>query len=156
MCIPKQAAGWLGWVLACFAAAASGALFMPGAWYASITKPSWNPPSWLFGPVWTTLYVLMATAAWLVWRQGGFAAQKRPLGWFLAQLVLNAAWTPLFFGLHWMGVALAEMLLLWAAILITLLAFRPLSRAAAWLLVPYLAWVSFAAVLNFTLWRLNA
>lgn len=156
MSFPRQVAGWLGWVFGCFAAAASGALFMPGAWYASIQKPVWNPPSWLFGPVWTTLYLMMATAAWLVWRQGGFAAQRRPLGWFLGQLVLNAAWTPIFFGLHWMGVALLEMLLLWTAILMTLKAFRPVSRPAAWLLVPYLAWVSFAAVLNFTLWRLNA
>lgn len=142
-------------MLLCFAAAASGALFMPGAWYASIHKPAWNPPSWLFGPVWTTLYLMMATAAWLVWRRGGFAAQRRPLGWFLGQLALNAAWTPIFFGLHWMGVALVEMLLLWGGILMTIKAFRPVSRPAAWLLVPYLAWVSFAAVLNFTLWQLN-
>lgn len=152
----RLALGWIGWVLACFAAAASGAMFMPGEWYASIQKPPWNPPSWLFGPVWTTLYFMMATAAWLVWRQGGFAAQRRPLGWFLAQLALNAAWTPIFFGLHWMGVALLEMLLLWGGILLTINAFQRISRPAAWLLVPYLAWVSFAAVLNFTLWRLNS
>lgn len=152
----RLALGWIAWVLACFAAAASGAMFMPGEWYASIQKPPWNPPSWLFGPVWTTLYFMMATAAWLVWRQGGFAAQRRPLGWFLAQLALNAAWTPIFFGLHWMGVALLEMLLLWGGILLTINSFRKTSRPAAWLLAPYLGWVSFAAVLNFTLWRLNS
>jgi len=90
-----------------------------------------------------------------VWQRGGFAMQRRPLGLFLAQLALNALWTPLFFGLRQPGVAFAEIILLWLAILATLLAFRPVSRAAAWLLVPYLAWVSFAAVLNGTLWRLN-
>ncbi len=129
---------------------------MPGEWYASLRKPSWNPPGWIFGPVWTALYAMMAVAAWLVWRRGGFAAQRRPLGWFLAQLALNAAWTPLFFGLHWPGVAFAEIVLLWLAIVATLAAFRRVSRTATLLLVPYLLWVTFATVLNFTLWRLNA
>ena len=149
---------WLalaGWLLLCFAAAALGGLFMPGAWYASLQKPSWNPPGWIFGPVWTALYAMMAVAAWLVWRRGGFAAQRRPLSLFLAQLALNAAWTPLFFGLKNPGLAFAEIILLWLAIAATLAAFRPVHRGAAWLLVPYLAWVSFASVLNFTLWRLN-
>jgi tryptophan-rich sensory protein len=151
----RQVTALAGWVLLCFAAAALGGLFMPGDWYASLRKPSWNPPGWVFGPVWTVLYTMMAVAAWLVWRRGGFAAQRRPLTLFLVQLALNAAWTPLFFGLHWPGVAFAEMLFLWLAIGATLLAFRPVSRVAAWLLAPYLAWVSFAAALNFTLWRLN-
>jgi tryptophan-rich sensory protein len=97
----------------------------------------------------------MAVAAWLVWRQGGFAAQRRPLMLFLVQLALNALWTPLFFGLHWIGLAFVEILLLWVAIVATIVAFRPVSRVAAWLLVPYLAWVSFASVLTFALWRLN-
>lgn len=144
-----------GWLLLCFAAASMGALFMPGEWYASLRKPSWNPPGWLFGPVWSALYTMMAVAAWLVWRQGRFAAQRRPLGLFLAQLALNALWTPLFFGLHQPGVAFAEILLLWLAIAWTLAAFWRVHRVAAWLLAPYLAWVSFAALLNFTLWRLN-
>lgn len=145
-----------GWFALCFGAASLGALFMPGEWYASLRKPSWNPPGWIFGPVWTALYAMMAVAAWLVWRRGGFAAQRRPLGWFLAQLALNAAWTPLFFGLHWPGVAFAEIVLLWLAIVATLAAFRRVSRTATLLLVPYLLWVTFATVLNFTLWRLNA
>lgn len=144
-----------GWLLLCFGAAALGGLFMPGEWYASLKKPWWNPPGWIFGPVWTALYTMMAVAAWLVWKRGGFPARRRPLGLFLAQLALNAAWTPLFFGLHRPGLAFAEIVLLWMAIAATLLAFRPVSRVAAWLLAPYLAWVSFAAVLNFTLWRLN-
>ena len=147
--------GLCGWLLACFAAASLGALFMPGEWYAALNKPAWNPPGWIFGPVWSALYTMMAVAAWLVWQRGGFATQRRPLAMFLAQLVLNAAWTPLFFGMHRPGVAFAEIILLWLAIAATLVAFRPVSRAAAWLLAPYLAWVSFAAVLNGTLWRLN-
>jgi tryptophan-rich sensory protein len=145
-----------GWLLLCFAAASLGGLFMPGEWHENLKKPSWNPPGWLFGPVWTALYTMMAVAAWLVWKQGGFAAQRRPLTLFLVQLALNAAWTPLFFGLHWLGVAFAEIVLLWLAIAATVATFRPVSRTAMWLLVPYLAWVSFAAVLNFTLWRMNS
>jgi benzodiazapine receptor len=144
-----------GWVLLCFAAATPGALWPPGEWFAALQKPAWNPPGWIFGPVWSALYTLMAVAAWLVWRRGGFAAQGRPLGAFLAQLALNALWTPLFFGLHWPGAAFAEILLLWLAIAWTIAQFWRVQRAAAWLLAPYLAWVSFAAVLNGTLWRLN-
>lgn len=99
---------------------------------------------------------MMGVAAWQVWRQGGWARQSRPLGIFLVQLALNALWTPLFFGWHLPGVAFAEIVLLWLAIAATMVAFRPVSRPALLLLAPYLAWVSFAAVLNFTLWRLNA
>jgi translocator protein len=152
----RAALALVGWLLACFAAAAMGGLFMPGEWYASLKKPSWNPPGWVFGPVWTMLYTIMAVSAWLVWRRGGFAAQRWPLSLFLVQLALNAVWTPLFFGWHWPGVAFAEIVLLGLAILATFLAFRPVSRVAAWRLAPYLAWVSFAAFLNFTLWRLNS
>ncbi len=145
-----------GWVLICFAAASFGALFLPGESYASLKKPTWNPPAWIFGPVWTVLYATMALAAWLVWRRGGWAGQRRPLLLFLAQLALNALWTPLFFGLHRLGLAFAEIVLLWLMIAATLAAFRSANRAAMWLLVPYLAWVSFAAVLNLALWRLNS
>lgn len=151
-----QVIGLIGWILLSFSAATMGALFMPGEWYASLKKPSWNPPGWVFGPVWTALYTMMGVAAWLVWRRGGFAAQRRPLTLFLVQLALNAAWTPLFFGLRQPGLAFSEIVLLWLAIAATLIAFRPVSSAASWLLAPYLAWVSFAAALNFALWRLNA
>ena len=151
----RLALGLVGWLVACFLAASLGAVFMPGEWYAALKKPAWNPPAWIFGPVWTALYATMAVAAWLVWKRGGVHAHRRPLALFLTQLVLNAAWTPLFFGLHWPGFAFAEMVALWLAIAATLAAFWPLSRAAAWLLAPYLAWVSFAAALNFALWRLN-
>jgi tryptophan-rich sensory protein len=142
-------------MLACFVAAAMGGLFMPGEWYASLRKPSWNPPGWIFGPVWTVLYTMMAVAAWMVWRRGGWGKQRTPLLVFLAQLMLNALWTPLFFGLQRPGLAFAEILLLWLAIVVTIVVFNPVSRPAMLLLVPYLAWVSFAAALNFTLWRLN-
>jgi len=145
-----------GWVLLCFAAASLGGIFMPGEWYSSLKKPSWNPPGWVFGPVWTALYTMMAVSAWLVWKRGGFAAQSRSLSFFLIQLALNAAWTPLFFGLHWTGVAFVEIVLLWLAIAATLGVFYPVSRVAAWLLAPCLAWVSFATILNYTLWRLNS
>ncbi len=154
--VGRQIPAVVGWVLICFAAASLGSLFMPGEWYASLKKPTWNPPSWIFGPVWTVLYTTMAVAAWLVWRRGGWTAQRRPLLLFLAQLALNAFWTPLFFGLHRPGLAFAEIVLFWLAIAVTLAAFYSVSRAAAWLLAPYLAWVSFAAALNFTLWRMNS
>jgi len=149
---------WMGllvWLIASFSAAALGAFFMPGAWYDSLNKPAWNPPGWVFGPVWSTLYTLMAVAAWLVWKRGGFRDQRKPLTWFIAQLALNSAWSPLFFGLHEPSIAFGEILLLWAAIAGTIRAFYPVSRPAACLLIPYLAWVSFATALNFTLWRLN-
>jgi tryptophan-rich sensory protein len=139
----------------CFGAAAFGGFFGPAEWYATLKKPAWNPPGWVFGPVWTALYTMMAVAAWLVWQRGGFASQRRPLTLFLAQLALNAAWTPLFFGLRLPGLAFAEIMVLWLAIAATLTSFRGVSRPAAWLLVPYLAWVTFAAALNFALWRLN-
>ncbi len=125
---------------------------MPGAWYAALQKPSWNPPAWLFGPAWTLLYTLMAVAAWLVWKRVGFS---RPIALYFAQLALNAAWTPIFFGAHQLGWALIEIVVMWIAILLTLLSFRRAGTTAGWLLVPYLAWVSFASFLNFTLWRLN-
>ena len=150
------AAALIGWILLSFSAALPSAWFMPGSWYFALNKPSWNPPGFLFGPVWSTLYTLMGIAAWLVWKRGGWPTQKRPLALFLLQLALNALWTPLFFGAHLMGPALAEMTLLWLAIAATIAAFLPVSKTAAALLVPYLLWVSFAAFLNFTLWRLNS
>jgi benzodiazapine receptor len=151
----RQALVLVGWAVLCFAAASMGAFFEPGEWYGALKKPDWNPPGWIFGPVWTALYMMMAVAAWLVWRHGGWGQQRKPLIVFLVQLALNALWTPLFFGLHWPGVAFAEIVLLWLAIAATIVVFHPVSRPAMLLLVPYLTWVSFAAALNFTLWRLN-
>ncbi len=145
-------AGWLG---LCFAVAALGGLFLPGEWYARLRKPAWNPPNWVFAPVWSTLYAVMAVAAWLVWRRGGWARHRRPLLLFLLQLLFNALWSPLFFGLHLAGLAFVDLLLLWLALLLTVLDFWRVRRPAGMLLLPYLAWVSFAGALNFALWRLN-
>jgi translocator protein len=147
--------GAVGWLVVTFVAAAAGARFMPDQWYEGLTKPSWNPPNWVFGPVWTVLYLLMAVAAWLVWSQNGFAHAAVPLAFFLVQLGLNAIWSWLFFGRHQLLGALIDLIALWAAILITLILFWRGVMLAGILLVPYLAWVSFAGVLNATLWRLN-
>ncbi len=151
----RSAIGLVAWILVCFGAGLFGALFEPGEWYAGLDKPSWTPPNWLFGPVWTLLYIMMGAAAWLVWRQPG-KQTRRALALFCVQLVLNAAWSWLFFGLHLPAVAMVEILLLSLAIAATIVAFQPLSRTAAFLLLPYLLWVSFASMLNFALWRLNA
>jgi benzodiazapine receptor len=146
----------VGWLALTFAAAATGVFVSPGGWYASLAKPAWNPPGWLFGPVWTLLYAMMAVAAWLVWREGGWKAQRRALGLYLVQWALNALWTPLFFGLQRPGLALVEIITLDAAVLVTLVAFWRVRRTAGLLLVPYMLWVAFATVLNITIWRLNA
>ena len=143
---------------ACFGAAALGTMFTwPGVstWYQGIRKPSFSPPNWVFGPVWTALYTMMAVAAWLVWQKSDAAARSVPLVLFGVQLALNAAWSPIFFGLRSFGWALADIVALWLAIVATLVAFLRVSAPAGLLLVPYLAWVSFAAVLNFGIWRLN-
>lgn len=145
----------IGWLVLCFAAAGTAVFVSTDGWYVALHKPSWNPPAWLFGPAWTLLYITMAVAAWLVWREGGWKAQGRALGLFLLQWFLNALWTPLFFGLHRPGLAFAEIVLLWLAIAATLVSFWRVRQVAGILLVPYLAWVSFAAALNFTIWRLN-
>lgn len=148
-----------GWALVVFllvtfaAPAVSAFIEMPGAWYEGLQKPTWNPPAWLFGPVWTLLYTLMAVAAWLVWKRVRFGS---PMTLYFVQLVLNAAWTPVFFKAHALGGGLVVIVALWLAILMTWLSFRRVNAAAGWLFVPYLAWVSFATYLNFTLWRLNA
>ncbi len=123
------------------------------SWYPTLNKPSWNPPSWVFGPVWTALYIMMGVAAWLVWRTKDRIAPAMIL--FFSQLALNFAWSFLFFGARspWLG--LVDITMLWLALVATMLAFFGRSTLAGLLMVPYLAWVSFAALLNFTIWRLN-
>jgi tryptophan-rich sensory protein len=148
--------GLVLWVLAALAAGWIGSNFMPGEWYASLAKPSWNPPSSVFAPVWTTLYVLMGVAAWLVWREVGFSGARLALSLFIIQLVLNALWSYLFFGLQRPMIAFIEIIVLWCAILATLVSFWKVRPAAGALLIPYLCWVSFASALNYQLWRLNA
>lgn len=157
-----QSKAWLGsvlalglWIAFSFAAAIGGAFTEMGAWYRSLEMPGWNPPGWVFGPVWTALYVMLGVAAWRVWRHGGFRQQKVALGAFGAQWILNALWTPLFFGMHRPGLALIDLMLLWVAALVTTVLFWRTDRVAGGLLVPYMLWLSFAAALNFAIWRLN-
>lgn len=136
---------------------ALGSLFTSSSvqtWYVTLTKPAFNPPSWLFGPVWTILYILMGVSFWMIWTSKS-KEKKRAIVLFLIQLFLNGIWSPVFFGAHSIGGALTLIVLLWAAIALTILVFKKISKPAAWLLVPYILWVSFATVLNFAIWRLN-
>lgn len=145
----------IAFMAASYAAAATGVIFRPGDWYKQLDKPRWRPPDWLFAPVWIVLYASIGLSGWLVWREESIAGAAQPLGVYAAQLLLNAAWTPIFFGLHRPGLALIEIMMLWAAILATTIMFQPVSALAAWLLVPYLVWVSFASALNYSVWRRN-
>lgn len=149
---------WIALILflvACFAVAGLGSFAtnpeIP-TWYAKLKKPAWTPPNWLFGPVWTTLYAAMAVAAWLVWKREGWQAA---LTLFAIQLVLNLAWSFIFFRFHNPGWAFAEIVLLWIAIAATAISFAPVSKVSAALLVPYLVWVTYAAALNLSIWRMN-
>jgi benzodiazapine receptor len=148
-----------GSIVLCMLAGFIGSLFttpkVPG-WYAGLQKPPFNPPAWLFGPVWTALYILMGIALFLVWRKGLAARGVRiALIVFLVQLVLNALWSFAFFGAESPGAGLAVIVALWGAIVASIALFAPLSRAAAVLLVPYILWVSFAAILNASIYLLN-
>jgi benzodiazapine receptor len=153
----KQIWGLAGWLLVTFAAAAVGAIasIEASSFYLQLARPVWAPPAGVFGPVWSVLYTLIGIAAWRVWRQGGFRLQRAALTLFLVQLVLNALWSWLFFGWHRGALAFADIVLLLASILATLIAFWRAERLAGALLVPYLAWVSFASALNFAVWQLN-
>lgn len=145
-------------ILICFGVAWIGSsATMPSIpnWYASLRKPNWTPPNWLFSPVWTFLYLSMAVAAWLVWRRAGLLGAALPLALFGIQLGLNLAWSIIFFGLKNIGLAMVDIVLLWLAIAATTFAFWRVSVLAGWLFVPYLAWVTFAAVLNFSIWNMN-
>ena len=152
----KNILGLVGWLVVSFIAAWIGSRYMPGAWYASLAKPSWNPPNSVFGPVWTVLYVLMGIAAWLVWRKAGFSGAGAALTLFVLQLALNALWSYLFFGRHRPDWAFFDIVALWAVILIVMVLFWRVDRIAGGLMAPYLVWVTFASYLNFALWRLNA
>ncbi len=157
MSVGNQTLGLIGWLLFSFAASAVGAIASVNApdFYAELIRPEWSPPAWLFGPVWTVLYALMAIAAWLVWREKGFAGARLAMGLFVAQLIVNALWSWLFFAWQQGTMALVDIGLLWGLIVATIVAFWRIKPAAGLLLTPYLAWVSFAAALNFALVRLN-
>jgi tryptophan-rich sensory protein len=151
--------GLIGWIALCYLIAFAGALVSPGMaspdWYDALAKPAWNPPNWLFGPVWTTLYTLMGISAWMIWKDYGFRNARAALSVFLFQLLLNGLWSQLFFGLQLIGWAFVEVVILAIAIFATIVVFHKKNQIAAWLLVPYLLWVLFASVLNGTIWWLN-
>lgn len=150
-----KALGLLFWAGVTFLAALFGSQFEAGPWYDEIAKPSWTPPSITFGIVWPILYSLIALAAWIVWMTSGFAGAKAALSLYLFHLLLNAVWSWLFFGERLFGVAFAEIVVLWFAILGTIILFWRHNRWAAMMLLPYIAWVSFASALNFSIWQMN-
>jgi tryptophan-rich sensory protein len=145
----------IGFVGICFLAAATGAMFRPGDWYEQLRKPAWRPPNWVFPPAWTFLYLTIAVSGWLVWRTSGFAGAAFPFAIYLVQLILNASWSPIFFGMRRPDLAFIDVVMLWLSIIATIAAFHRVNAVAAWLLLPYLAWVTFAVALNLTIWRLN-
>lgn len=153
----QQVVGIIAWLAICFVAAAIGSVasVRAGSFYLSLDRPTWAPPASIFGPVWTFLYATMAVAAWLVWREGGFRFARTALTLFLVQLSLNALWSWLFFAWRLGGPAFIDILLLWLLIVATLIAFWRIRPLAGALLIPYLLWVSFAAVLNYSVWQLN-
>ncbi len=153
----KQIIGLIAWLVVCFIASGIGALasIRAQSFYTQLTQPSWAPPPWVFGPVWTILYAMMAIAAWLVWRTGGFRANRAALSLFLAQLSVNAIWSWLFFAWHLGALAFADIALLWILVIATTAMFWRVRPLAGALFIPYLLWVSFAAALNFSVWQLN-
>lgn len=152
-----QILGLLAWLITVFAASSIGALASINAseFYAALAQPGWAPPPSVFGPVWSLLYALMGISVWLVWREGAFRQNRKVLGLFMAQLALNALWSWLFFTWNLGGLALAELIILWVFILATIIGFWRVKAIAGVLLLPYLCWVSFAGLLNFSLWNLN-
>jgi translocator protein len=149
-------AGWITLVLGL--GSGIGIFFGPDEWFQTIAKPTWNPPGWLFGPVWTVLYIMVGISVWLIQqrRDVSSAAKASAMRLFWIQLVLNLAWTPIFFGLHSPALAFVLICALWITIVLTISAFGKISTWAGYLLIPYLAWVSFALILNGTIWLMNA
>jgi tryptophan-rich sensory protein len=153
----KQVIGLIAWLGVTFAAASIGAFASAkaGVFYQALVRPGWAPPAFLFAPVWSMLYLLMAISAWLVWREQGFHASCIALSLFLFQLAANSLWTWLFFQWHQGFLAFAEILILWVIILVTLVAFWRVRPVAGALLIPYLVWVTFATALTFSVWKRN-
>jgi benzodiazapine receptor len=146
---------WLplgGFFLACFATACSGAIFTPGQWYEGLKKPWWRPPNWMFGPAWGVLFIMIAFSGWLVWREVGFGLAMWLYG---VQLVLNFLWSAFFFGMKRPDYALYDLMALWMAILACIIVFAPISFWGMALMLPYLAWVTFAGYLNYVMLQLN-
>jgi len=147
--------GLMFWVGLCLTVGFIAGRFSPGKWYATLHKPSWTPPGWVFPVVWTILYVMMGLSAWIIWQGTGLREVALPISFFLLQLIFNVLWMWLFFGLHRPGLAFLDIALLWAILLVTLILFwmnRPMAGA---FLIPYLVWVGFSSALNFAIWRMN-
>ena len=142
-------------LLICFIPSFIGVYFRPGDWYMEIIKPSWTPPGWIFGPVWTMLYICMGIALWMVWESRDKTNIKLPLIVFSIQLILNAMWSCIFFGLQNLFVSVIEIYCLLAMIMLSIILFYRIRKIAGLILIPYLLWVSFASILNFTIWSLN-
>lgn len=153
----KQILGLVMWLVISFAASVIGAVasIQAKSFYSQLAQPDWAPPAAVFGPVWTVLYALMGIAAWLVWRLGGFRHNRQALILFILQLMFNALWSWLFFAWHLGAMSFANILVLWLFILATLVAFWRAMPLAAIMLIPYILWVSFACVLNYSIWQLN-
>ncbi len=154
----RDLAGLAGFIVLCLAVGALGSIATSASvetWYPTLAKPSFNPPAWVFAPVWTTLYLMIAVSGWMVWRAYGFQRARAAFAAYGIQLVLNLAWSFLFFGAQAVGAALIEIIVLLAAIILTIVRFRPLHPGAATLLVPYAAWAAFATLLNASIWALN-
>ena len=139
----------------CVLAASSGAIFKPDFWYESLQKPSWCPPNWLFPAAWSFLYVTIALAGWWVWRVAGFKGAELAFAIFGAHLVLNFSWSVIFFGLKRMDWAFYEIVLFWLTLVATIVLFYEITRIAAYLLLPYLVWATFAGALNYAVWQKN-
>jgi tryptophan-rich sensory protein len=155
---PRGALALAGWLVLCFAVDGVASAFIVrniSTWYAGLIKPPLNPPDWVFAPVWIVLYAIMAIAAWLVWKTRPSTCRRKGLRLFCMQLWFNLLWSWIFFSRHQIGTAVIDLAVLWIAIVLTILNFRKVSTTAAWLMVPYLAWVTFAAYLNLGFWRLN-
>ena len=153
----QQFLGFVGWLVLSYSASAIGALgsFQAQRFYGQLIQPSWAPPPWVFGPVWSLLFTMMAVAAWLVWRKGGFRSGRSALIVFVIQLLANTLWSWLFFAWQLGGLAFVDIVVLWFLIAINIVLFWRMVPMAGALLIPYLAWVSFAAALNLSLWLAN-
>lgn len=153
--LSRNLPGLAFWLVLSFATASMGAAFKPGEWYTQLTLPSWTPPGWLFGPVWTLLYIAMAVAAWLIWRNGGLQKNRPALTLYVVQLILNGMWSWIFFGEHLIGVAVVEIYSLLLVIIVVTWLFWRRKRLAGMLMLPYILWVAFASTLNLQIWRMN-
>lgn len=151
----KKFSDFILWLLISALVAWFGAQFNTGQWYTTISKPTWTPPGWLFGPVWTMLYIMMATAAFLVWRATQRTFKNKTIQLYLIKMLFNASWSWVFFGLHQIGWAVANIVILLILIIIVSMKFYRINKTAGYLMLPYLLWVSFATILNFNIWLLN-